>query len=441
MWATGPEWLAAACAVVIVGCLPTWGPAPSPPPSPAATQSPAAAAPTATAPVSLPIASPSASPSAGPGVNKRGVHLLLDDGASRWPAEVWAEHVAWAARLVGPGGHVAQLIRSDDLTGAHWQPFFDAVAAEGLVPIIRLATYKDPINPWWVPPTPDPDGIGYRVRAEEFRGFMEGIVWRSDHVVVTIGNEPNRPDEWGGAADPAAYARYLRDVAEALRRVSSVRVVILNAGLDATAPSTADPDNLSWDIERFMEGMATEVPRIFDLLDGWASHAYPLGPFAEPPWLQQFRIDDVRPEATPRPRPPSGLPNRGVNGYAWELWKLGQLGAGRALPVYVTESGWRHSRSQAQDSLDAGNATLEDELVAEYVGLAFDGSGTPELTRGWTPWNDDPRVVTAALFSLAGKPEHWGHTNLVLVDVVGRIVGAYPVADRLARVRLGTASR
>jgi hypothetical protein len=362
--------------------------------------------------------------------------MLLDDGGFSWPPVVWEEHVDWAARLIGDGGHVVELIRTNDLRPEIWQGFFDAVARNGLVPIVRIATYKDGPNQWWVAPRPDPDGQSYRSEADRFRRFFDAIVWRTDRVIVTVGNEPNRPDEWSGAPDPAAYARYLRDMTAAMRRVTTVRPIVLNAGLDGFAPSASHPGGDSIDAERFMEGMTAEVPGIFDQLDGWASHAYPLGPFNQHPANQEFKVDDVRPDAPPRQPPPDGTPNRGVNGYTWELWKLRRLGLTRPLPVYVTESGWRHARSQVSGALDSAHATVEDDQLAEYMELAFEGPRTG-FASGWTPWNRDPRVVTVALFALGGKPEHWGHTNLLLVDPGGRILGPYPFGERLARISPG----
>lgn len=366
-------------------------------------------------------------------VNKRGVHLLLDDGTTRFPEDVWEEHVVWAARLTGRGGYAVQLIRSDDLRPRSWQRMFDLLDREGLVPIVRLATFKDTANDWWTAPTPDPDGLSYKGEADRYRRFLDAIDWRSETVLVTVANEMNRADEWGGAPNPAAYARFLRDVTEALRRVTSVKVLVLNGALDAYAPSASFGTTFSIDAELFMEGMAAEVPDLFQRLDGWASHAYPLGPFGEHPGRQIFKIDDVRPNATERRQPPPSLPNRGVNGYAWELWKLRQLGVTRELPVYVTESGWRHVRSQVAGARDRHFATVEDQRFAELVTLAFDGPpGGP--AEGWTPWNKDPRVRAVALFALGGRPEDWGHTNLLLMGPNGRVLGAYPFAEALARV-------
>jgi hypothetical protein len=410
---------------------------PSPAPSPAASPSPTVTASPTTTPVAAPSPTGTPAPAA---VNKRGVHLLLDDGSVRFPDEVWNEHVAGAARLVGRGGYVVEVIRSDDLRPDSWQHFADLVDAEGLTPIIRLATFKDPRNDWWTAPTPDPGGQSYRVEAERFRRFFDAIDWHAETILVTVANEPNRPDEWGGAPDPAAYARFLRDVTDAMRRVSSVRVLVLNGALDAYAPSQSFGATFAIDAERFMEGMVAEIPDVFERLDGWASHAYPLGPFGEHPGRQQFKIDDVRPEARPRRQPPAGVVNRGVNGYSWELWKLQQLGLTRDLPVYVTETGWRHVRSQAPRSRDADFAIVEDDRFADLVGLAFDGPRAGPAD-GWTPWNHDDRVKTAALFAFGGRPDIWGHTNLVLVDPAGHILGTYPFAEALARVSPGVVAR
>ena len=449
------------CLVVLSGCLPPPRPAPTPtpPPTPTATST-APPSPTSTSTIG-PSPTPSPSPSATPlptstpreptptlapgqtptpvAINKRGVHLLLDDGNTKFEERVWEQHIVWAGRLSGPGGYAVQLVRSNDLDPRSWQQMVDLLDREGLIPIIRLATYKSEDNQWWVEPAPDPDGLGYKSEADRYRRFFDAIDWPSETVLVTVANETNRPDEWGGAPNPAAYARFLRDVAEALRRVTSVKVLILNGALDAYAPSARFTNTFALDSELYLEGMVAEVPDIFERLDGWATHAYPLGPFGEHPGRQIFQIDDVRPNATTRRQPPPGIVNRGVNSYEWELWKLQQLGLTRELPVYVTETGWRHKSTQAA-SRDKDFATVEDGRFADLVSLAFDGPSTGPA-EGWIPWNQDPRVKAVALFALAGRPDHWGHTNLLLVDLLGQVQGAYSFAESLAQVYPGTLAR
>jgi hypothetical protein len=450
------------CLILVSACLPPARPEPTPTAPPSATPT-STSLPTATAtPVPSPTAAPSPSPTTTPlptstprpptptaspvqtptpvAINKRGVHLLLDDGNTRFPESLWEQQIVWAGRLSGPGGYAVELVRSNDLNPESWQRLIDLMDREGQIPIIRLATFKDEQNQWWTAPQPDPDGRGYKSAADRFRRFFDAIDWHAETVLVTVANEPNRPDEWGGAPSPAAYARYLRDVAEALGRVTSVNVLVLNGALDAYAPSASFGRTYAIDSDLFLEGMVAEVPDIFERLDGWASHAYPLGPFGEEPGHQIFKIDDVRPNATPRRQPPPGVVNRGVNGYEWELWKLQQLGVKKTLPVYVTESGWRHSTSQSANARDHDFATVDDARFAELVTLAFDGPPDGKA-EGWTPWNADPRVKAVVLFALAGRPEDWGHTNLLLLDASGHIQGAYPFAEALARVYPGTLAR
>jgi hypothetical protein len=470
MRAVGPLALMLAGLVVVTGCLPLFPPDATPTPQATATRRPATATPSAAgqAPgtaVAQPTETPMPLPSATPlptstprpptetpapdeppktptpaPVNKRGVHLLLDDGNVKFSEDVWDQHIVWAGRLSGLGGYAVEVIRSNDLDPVSWQTMVDLLDREGQIPIIRMATFKDEQNQWWIAPPPDPDGKGYKSEADRWRRFFDAIEWKSETVLVTVANETNRPDEWGGAPDPAAYARYLRDVAEALRRVTSVKVLVLNGALDAYAPSATFGNTFAIDSERYLEDMVAEVPDIFDHLDGWASHAYPLGPFGEHPGRQTFQIDDTRPTARPRRRPPGGIMNRGVNGYEWELWKLQQLGLSKELPVYVTETGWRHSTSQAPNSRDKDFATVGDERFAEMVSLAYDGPSDGPA-EGWTPWNKDPRVKAVALFALAGRPDIWGHTNLLLIDALGQIQGVYSFAEALSRVYPGPSAR
>jgi hypothetical protein len=80
---------------------------------------------------------------------------------------------------------------------------------------------------------------------------------------------------------------------------------------------------------------------------------------------------------------------------------------------------------------------VSDGRFADFVILNFDGPSDGPA-RGWIPWNQDARVRAVALFALAGRPDIWGHTNLLLVDRDGRIQGAYPFAEALARVYPGT---
>ncbi|MCB8980841.1 MAG: hypothetical protein H6657_25805 [Ardenticatenaceae bacterium] len=352
------------------------------------------------------------------GPNKLGVHLLLDDGRFQWPVAEWEAHLAYARQAVGAGGYVTELVRLDDLDVAKWQQFMDLCAAQELTPILRLATTYDTDAGWWLAPTLDDDGHSYKIVARDYARFIAALNWPGENHFLVVGNEPNHGDEWSGRPDPAAYARFLLDTAVALKEVDK-HAFVLNAGLDPYAPNTGSQpfvDGLWYmDSSTFLVEMVDAQPGLLTLLDGWASHAYPLGPFAAPPWEQTFQVDLLNDAPPLRYTPPERLFNRGVNGYEWELWLLDQLGAPE-LPVFITETGWRHSNP----------AYPAADLAADYLDLALRGNNGryPQFPEtGWTPWLDDARVVAITPFALDGNPAEWGHTNWLDMSTDGRILG------------------
>ena len=360
--------------------------------------------------------------------NKWGVHLLLDDGVSQWPGERWEQHFAHARRLVGRGGYVVELIRANDLDERKWQRFLDLAARYELQPILRLATWQDAAAGHWIAPPPDPEGTTYRRIAARFADFVRALrPWAP--LLIAVGNEPNRGDEWGGEPNPAAYARYLLDVSAALHEAAPGRVRVLNGALDPYAPNTGSHalnGFRAYDAAGFLDGMHSAHPQVWQAIDGWATHAYPLGPFSEHPAARSFHIDDLSGDAEPDAPPWPGLYNRGLNSYQWELYRLRAFGVRRPLDIFITETGWRHARSQRVSRDTTGAARGSDE-VARFVQLAFDGDrllDNHEYT--WTPWNADPAVQAVALFALAGDPSRWGHTNLVELSPEGEIVGFRP---------------
>jgi hypothetical protein len=388
--------------------------------------------PTETAPPTATPA-PTFTPTAVPTPNKHGVHLLLDDGRNQWGQEVWAEHIAYARATVGAGGYVTELVRGDNLDPAYWQYFLDLCRDAELIPILRLATTFDLENNWWNAPVRDPDG-SYSTVAQEYAAFIAALDWHTDRHYVIVGNEPNHGNEWSNRPDPANYARFLLDMGQAIH-AADPQAAILNAGLDMYSPHTGGvpaPDGFIYiDADAFIEGMYRAHPSAFDQIDVWSSHSYPMGPFAAPPWEQTFKIDVFTPTLLEgRTPPPSGVPNRGVNGYEWELAKLEQLGIA-PYPVLITETGWRHAESSDPNALDSGANLPSAEQVALYVELALYGNkgNYPDLPNaGWRPWSDDPRVLGVTFFAFDGLPREWGHTNWVLMDENGQITGVYPMA-------------
>lgn len=367
--------------------------------------------------------------------NKLGIHLLLDDGRNHWPVELWPEHLDYARQAVGEWGFVVQLIRLDDFDEAKWQLFLDLCAERHLTPIIRLATTFDRAQGWWTTPPQDADG-GYGEIAAATTTFLTSLHWPTEEHFLIIGNEPNHGDEWGGRANPAEYARYLQHMAVALH-AADPNTRILNAPLDPFTPHTGSStlNGMSYlDAESFMDGMIAAAPDIFTHLDAWASHPYPLGPFREGPWMQQHQVDFLNDARNPAQlTPPAGLYNRGINGYAWELFKLASYGV-EPLPVFITETGWKHAETVNPDASDHLEALPDAETVALYFDLALNGNRgrAPSLpTTGWTPWLVDARVYAIAPFALNGDPAEWGHTNWLVLGERGRVFGTYPSFDLL----------
>ncbi|MCL4869410.1 MAG: hypothetical protein KJ063_10600 [Anaerolineae bacterium] len=365
-----------------------------------------------------------------PPVNKLGIHLLLDDGRNHWPVELWPEHLDYARQVVGEWGFVVQLIRQDDFDETKWQLFMNLCAERQITPIVRLATTFDPSQGWWVAPPQDRDG-GYGEIAAATATFLTALHWPTGEHLIIVGNEPNHGDEWGGRANPTEYARYLRDMAAALH-ATDPDARILNAPLDPFTPHTGAGtlNGMGYlDAESFMDGMIAAVPDIFTHLDAWASHPYPLGPFREAPWEQQHQVDFLNDASNPNQLTPlENIYNRGINGYAWELFKLASYGVDR-LPVFITETGWKHAETVDPDSTDHQEALPDAETVALYFDLTLNGNRgrVPELPdTGWTPWLDDAHVYAIAPFALNGHPAEWGHTNWLILDERGRVLATYP---------------
>ncbi len=375
-------------------------------------------------------------------ITKLGIHLMLDDMKNHWPIQSWPQHLRYARELVSEWGYVVVLIRLDDLDVEKWQLFLDECWRRHLTPIIRFATFYDIKNRMWSAPIRDnePPG-GYFTVAEQYRDFLDHLKWPTKQRYIIVGNEPNRGDEWGNQPNGEAYAHFLGDVSRRLRE-NDPNVVILNGALDLYAPHTnAQPfvDGFRYiDADTFLNQMAKWDKDIFKKVQIWNSHAYPLGPFREPPDRQMLQFDYLNGARSTRNTPwPSGLFNRGINSYAWELFKIGELGA-PALPVMITETGWRHRESIVTDALDAQQAELQSVQVADYFELAFLGNRGrfPQYAQsGWTPWQDDPRVLAVMPFTLDGHPPDWGHSNWLVLDYDGFVQGVYPQYQRMLDLR------
>ncbi len=272
--------------------------------------------------------------------NKFGIHIITASPEESSPA----------AQLVnssgGDWGYVTVLIESKDRNQGKWQEFFNDLRRRHLIPLIRLAT--KPVSDHWETP--------YEGEEKAWADFLDSLIWPVKNRYVIVYNEPNHGKEWGNYVDPKLYAETLDKIITTLKERNR-DYFILNAGLDASAPQKPPGymDQLT-----FMEQMEEAVPGIFNKLDGWVSHSYPNPEFSGSP-------ED------------SG---RGtIRTWYWELQQLRKLGVNKNLPIFITETGWRHA-----EGISYNNFFPSAEKVAEYYQTAFKTAWDSERIAAVTPF-------------------------------------------------------
>jgi hypothetical protein len=342
--------------------------------------------------------------------NVRGIHTLA---ASR--AAIDAQ-LQWAEQLIGPGGAVTQpflgIVAQTREATADAVAYVEQAYARQLDPILVLQgryVNRDGCNATgyvgWLAPIPDdadgPDGpaepSGYLQEAEGYRRFVAGLPRMDGRTLsVQIGNEPNLHEMWGGAANPAEYARFFADVAAAIHSVGDPRIRVLNAAL---APE-GDVDNLQF------IGQAIEAEPRFGLsFDDWASHPYP------------------------RNRPPASNLHDGtaspgsrytIDAYLLELEALKRAGVNRPdLQVVLTETGY-----ELGDRHHPEYPAVSEELRAAYIAQALDAY--------WPHW---PEVRSVTPFELAGWYGSWRSFDWVWPSS-GTTPHGLPTQPRLQYARL-----
>lgn len=276
-------------------------------------------------------------------VNKFGIHILEPSDLPKAQELVNSSGGDW--------GWVTVVIRDDDMHHDKWQDFMDQCRLLHLVPLVRIATHLEKES--WVKPK-----IGDSSKWVE---FLNNLNWPTADQYVIIFNEPNQAKEWGGEINPKEYAEILSEFIKKFHipkkfpegNILDFKFQILNAGLDLAAPNSKTTMN-SYD---FMKQMDEEVPGIFDMLDGWASHSYPNHGFLGKPW------DEGK---------------TSIRGYYWELNYLKQLGVKKELQVFITETGWPHGMSNVkcrmskQQGKKCKSTYYDEEKVAEYIKYAFE---------------------------------------------------------------------
>ncbi|OGC92586.1 hypothetical protein A2899_02745 [Candidatus Amesbacteria bacterium RIFCSPLOWO2_01_FULL_49_25] len=292
--------------------------------------------------------------------NRYGVHILD-------PAEIES-----AAKLVnssgGDWGYVTIPIRSDDRDVTKWSAFFEQARKFHLIPILRLATYHDPVNGGWVPPTPY-DLI-------DFANFLSGFPWPTQNRYVILFNEPNHAKEWGGGVNPARYASLLIDASDIFRS-RSADFFLLSAGLDMSAPTAAD----SLEALEFYRRMSQAQPNWTQAVDGHSVHAYPNPAFTASPYsTSRF----------------------GITSFRFEQKYLSKLGM-HPKPIFITETG---SLSPAKFYPEAFSVWT-DENIAAITPFLLHASQGPFQGFSLTDSQSQPKTAYYDIFRLpksAGSP-------------------------------------
>ncbi len=304
--------------------------------------------------------------------NKFGVHIITGSPDEASPA---AQMVNSSG---GDWGYITVLIESKNRNHDQWQAFFNDLRRRHLIPLVRIATEPEG-NYWKIP---------YNGEEQAWADFLDSLVWPTKNRYVIIYNEPNQGQEWAGKVDPASYAQVLDKTITALKN-KNPDFFVLNAGLDASAP---DKYPSYADETTFLSQMEAAVPGIFNKLDGWVSHSYPNPGFAGSP--------DASGRGT-------------VRTWAWELNYLKNLGVNKTLPVFITETGWKHA-----EGLDYDKSLPNADTVADYLKDAFTNA-----------WNSSQIVaVTPFLLNYQQAPfDHFSFKKLTGEPQNLKILGAsYP---------------
>ncbi|MDD2823177.1 MAG: hypothetical protein PHQ59_03780 [Candidatus Daviesbacteria bacterium] len=274
--------------------------------------------------------------------NKFGIHMISPIADESSPAATLVNSSG------GDWGYVTILIESKDRDTNKWQSFFDDLRRKHLIPIIRLATC--PEKDYWLRP--------YDGEETAWADFLDTLNWPTKNRYIVVYNEPNQGQEWGGNVDPKSYARILDKTITALKN-KNPDFFVINAGFDASAPQQT-PKYM--DEEVFLTQMEEEVPGILNRLDGWSTHSYPNPGFTASP-DSAGRIS--------------------VRTWIWETLLLQRFGVTKNIPVFITETGWKHA-----EGVDYDKSLPSADKVGNYYKTAFENA-----------WNSN-RIVAVSPFLL-----------------------------------------
>lgn len=272
--------------------------------------------------------------------NKFGIHIIQATPDESSPSALLVNSSG------GDWGYITFIIESKDRNHDKWQEFFNDLRRRHLIPIVRLAT--QPEGSSWKRP--------YDGEEQAWADFLDSLNWPIKNRYVVVYNEPNQAHEWGGQVDPKTYTQALDKTITALKN-KNADFFVMNAGFDASSPY--QPPNYMDEIT-FMQQMNTEVPGIFNKLDGWVSHSYPNPGFVGSPTAA----------------------GRGTVGtWSWELQQLRTFGVTKNLPVFITETGWKHA-----EGISLNPSFPSADTIADYYKTAFESSWNSGQIMAVTPF-------------------------------------------------------
>ena len=248
----------------------------------------------------------------------------------------------------GDWGYVLIPFNVRDRDDGRWGRVFNELYKKHLIPVIQLHDIRL---------------SSYKEDTKNAASFLNSFVWPVKERYISVYNEPNDAKFWVGHVSPAEYARVLEYTIDTFK-AENKSFFMLNGALNASAP-----DNLAigyMSANTFLKGMHTAKPKLFDKLDGWASHPYPQPNFAGSPHAK-------------------GLWS--IRAYENELAILESLGVDKKLPVFITETGWAHAEGDKYNS-----SYVTSQKAGENLKIAFE-----------EVWLKDDRVVAVMPFTIYYK--------------------------------------
>ena len=262
----------------------------------------------------------------------------------------------------GDWGWVTIVAPLNQLDHQTWQEFFDNCRQYHLIPIIRIATYGQADN-WKRPSLSEIDTLA---------NFLNSLNWPTKTQYVSLFNEINHGQEWGGEVDIKNYVDISIYASQKFKSLNS-DFFILSSALDLASPNQA-PNHLS--AQTVYQQIYNYEPEYFDNIDGIASHSYPNHGFI----------------GTPK-----DTGQHSILGYKWELNFIKSLGVKKDFPVFITETGWPH-----REGINPRNNFYTTKTTSQF------------LLDAYQIWSQDNRIkaVTPFIYNYPDEPfDHFSWLN------------------------------